>query len=329
MKKILVTGGEGFLGRAVVSHLDQGSNAAGLAVQTFRSTEYDLRDPRAVAELLREKKPSIVVHLAARVGGIGANREFPGTLFYDNISMGVNLIEACRQAGVEHFVLAGTVCSYPKFCPVPFREEDLWAGFPEETNAPYGIAKKALFVQLAAYRDQFDFQSTRLLIVNLYGPGDNFSPSSSHVIPAMLRKFHEAKLADLGSVQLWGDGSASREFLYVDDAARAISLALQHGPIDQPMNLGTGQEISMKDLASLIREIVDYEGAIVWDSRQPNGQPRRCLDTSRAQETLGFTASMELREGLQRTYRWFCSHFDEIRSMDGQRERRYRETFGM
>lgn len=301
--RLLITGGSGFLGRALVREFEQNS-ARFERVDTFRSREYDLRDRAAVTQLLSDKRPDVIIHLAAKVGGIGANQRYPGTFFYDNLMMGAQLVEEARLRKVQKFVAIGTICSYPKFTPIPFKEENLWNGYPEETNAPYGIAKKMLLVQLEAYRKEFGFRGITLLPVNLYGPGDNFDLETSHVIPAMIRKFHTAKVAGADTVTLWGDGSPSREFLYVEDAARGIRLATEGYDSPEPVNLGSGSEILMKDLAQLVREVVGYEGRIHWDTTKPNGQPRRCLDTSRAKQ-FGFQAEMPFAEGLKRTYRWF------------------------
>ncbi len=246
-------------------------------------------------------RPTVVIHLAAEVGGIGANRAQPGRFFFSNLSMGMNLIEEARLRGVAKFVQVGTVCSYPKFTPVPFREEDLWNGYPEETNAPYGIAKKALLVMLQAYRQQYGLNGIYLIPVNLYGPGDNFDLETSHVIPAMIRKFVEAKRQDLPRVELWGTGAASREFLYVDDAARGIVSALEQYDGAEPVNLGTGKEIAIRDLAEKIKQLVGYNGEITWDASKPDGQPRRCLDVTKARTLFGFTTRMDLETGLQRT----------------------------
>jgi GDP-L-fucose synthase len=299
--RVLVTGGAGFLGSFVVERLRQRG-----ARQLFvpRSKEYDLVDGNAVRRLLADTRPDIVIHLAARVGGIGANRENPGRFFYDNVMMGVQLLHECHRAGVGKLVALGTVCAYPKFAPVPFREGDIWNGYPEETNAPYGIAKKVLSVQSAGYREQYGFNSVVLYPVNLYGPRDNFDLSTSHVIPAMLRKFHEAKVASSGEVVLWGDGSPTREFFYVEDCAEGILLAAERYDSSEPMNLGSGEEISIRDLADKIAAVVGFRGNLRWDRSKPNGQPRRQLDVSRAREQLGFRASTSFDEGLRKTYDW-------------------------
>jgi GDP-L-fucose synthase len=272
-----------------------------------RRSEFDLTEQASVRELFRESRPDFVIHLAAEVGGIGANRENPGRFFYANAMMGILLIEEARRAGIDKFVQVGTICAYPKMTPVPFREEDLWNGYPEETNAPYGVAKKALLVQLQAYRDQYGLNGIYLLPVNLYGPHDNFDPASSHVIPALIRKMVEAKESGAATVEIWGTGRASREFLYVEDCARAILLASEQYDKSDPVNLGTGREISIRDLVTLIAELVGYEGELVWDPTKPDGQPRRCLDTSRAREEFGFSAEIDFHEGLRKTIDWYTA----------------------
>jgi len=278
-KRVLVTGGAGFLGSFVVEKLrEQGCQN----ITVPRSKEYDLRDRDAIIRLYTETRPHIVMHLAAVVGGIGANRMHPGRFFYDNAIMGIQLLEYARQFGVEKFVATGTVCAYPKFTPTPFKEDDLWEGYPEETNAPYGLAKKMLLVQAQAYRAQYGFNAIYLLPVNLYGPRDNFDLETSHVIPALIRKCVEAKDAGYREIVLWGDGSPTREFLYVEDAADGLLRATERYDGDQPVNLGTGEEIAIRDLAQMIAAEVGFTGAIVWDSTKPNGQPRRCMDVSRA-----------------------------------------------
>ncbi len=304
-QRVVVTGGAGFLGSVVVEKLRE-RGAAEVIVP--RSAEYDLVDGAAVRRLLADAKPTLVLHLAARVGGIGANRENPGRFFYENAMMGIQLLHEAWKAGVQKLVAVGTVCAYPKFCPVPFSEDDIWNGYPEETNAPYGIAKKMLSVQSLAYRQQYGFNSVVLYPVNLYGPRDNFDLDSSHVIPAMLRKFHEAKQAGRSEVVLWGDGTPTREFFYVDDCAEGILLAAERYDSSDPVNLGSSEEISMKDLASTIQKLVGFEGSIVWDTSKPNGQPRRKLDVSRAKARFGFEARVGLAAGLDRTYRWMLEH---------------------
>lgn len=301
-KKILVTGGAGFLGKQVVDQLLQ----AGAKVENIlivRSRDYNLCEMEACQRAVQGQ--DVVIHLAAHVGGIGLNREKPAELFYDNLMMGTQLIHAAYQAGVEKFTCVGTICAYPKFTPVPFKEEDLWNGYPEETNAPYGIAKKALLVQLQAYRQQYGFDGIYLLPVNLYGPEDNFDPRSSHVIPALIRKVHEAKERGDRTIPVWGDGSPTREFLYSTDAARGIVMGTQSFSGEEPINLGTGYEISIRDLITLICELMGYEGELIWETNQPNGQPRRCLDTQKAKAAFGFVAEMEFREGLKRTIEWY------------------------
>jgi GDP-L-fucose synthase len=303
--QILVTGGSGFLGSAVVNNL----RARGYQrIFVPRSTEYDLRDQQAAVRLYRDSRPDVVVHLAAVVGGIGANRANPGRFFYDNAVMGIQLMEYARRAGVKKFVALGTICAYPKFAPVPFKEEELWNGYPEETNAPYGLAKKMLLVQAQAYRAQYGFNAIYLLPVNLYGPGDNFDLDSSHVIPALIRKCVEAKERNEKEIVLWGDGSPTREFLYVEDAAEAIRLATERYDGGEPVNLGSGAEISIKDLAGMIMDEVGFHGAIIWDTTKPNGQPRRCLDVTRAEREFGFRAGFGLREGIAKTLDWFLAH---------------------
>lgn len=302
-KKIIVTGGAGFLGSHLVAHL-KALGATDIIIP--RSKVYDLREKSDVIRLF-EDNPGVdlVIHLAATVGGIGANRKHPGLFFYDNIMMGTLLIEYARRAGVKKFVGIGTICEYPKFTPVPFSEEDLWNGYPEETNAPYGIAKKALLVQGQAYRDEFGFNAIHVLPTNLYGPGDNFNPESSHVIPALIRKMIEAQENGSNRVTLFGDGTPTREFLYVKDAARGIALAAAHYDDGKPVNLGSGFEISIKDLAELIAELTGFNGEIVWDTSKPNGQPRRNVDVSRAKEAFGFEAEIHFREGLQELIDWY------------------------
>lgn len=301
-RRIVVTGGAGFLGSYIVDRLRE---LGAEHVFVPRRREYDLTEQDDVRRLYRSARPDMVLHLAAEVGGIGANRDNPGRFFYANMLMGTLLIEEARRSGVEKFVQLGTICAYPKFTPVPFREENLWDGYPEETNAPYGIAKKALLVQLQAYREQYGFNGVYLLPVNLYGPRDNFDPQSSHVIPALIRKMVEAQEAGAEEVVLWGTGAASREFLYVDDCARGVLLAAEHFDGAEPVNLGTGGEITIRDLAALIAELVGFEGRLAYDSSKPDGQPRRCLDTSRALRAFGFRAHTDFRDGLRETIRWF------------------------
>ena len=303
-KRVLVTGGAGFLGSFVVEKLRERECQT---VIVPRSKDYDLRDRDAIIRLLREVRPELVIHLAAIVGGIGANQAHRGRFFYDNAIMGIQLMEYARQFGVQKFVAVGTVCAYPKFTPVPFKEDDLWNGYPEETNAPYGLAKKMMLVQAQAYRAQYGFNAIYLLPVNLYGPRDNFDLESSHVIPAMIRKCVEAKQTGAVEIVLWGDGSPTREFLYVEDAAEGILLAAERYDADQPVNLGTGEEISIRDLAQLITEKVGFTGRIAWDTTKPNGQPRRCLDVSRAKEVFGFHAKHTFREGIRETVTWFLT----------------------
>jgi len=301
-RRVTITGGNGFLGSFVVEKL----RAAGCTeVFVPRSRDYDLREKSQAAKLLRDAKPDIFVHLAAVVGGIGANQSNPGKFFYDNATMGINSIEAARIAGVEKFVCAGTICSYPKFTPVPFREDDLWNGYPEETNAPYGLAKKMLLVQLQAYRQQYGLNGIYLTPVNLYGPRDNFDLESSHVIPALIRKCVEAKSAGAPEIVAWGTGSATREFLYVEDAAEAIVGAAEKYEKADPVNLGSGEEIPIRTLLEQICEACGYRGAIHWDATRPDGQPRRCLDTTRAAEEFGWRASTPFREGLRKTIAWY------------------------
>ena len=300
----MVTGGAGFLGRAVVRRLE---TVGATEVFVPRSAEFDLRTRDGVAAALADGRPDLVIHLAAVVGGIGANRENPGRFFYDNAIMGIELMEAARLAGVAKFVQIGTVCSYPKFTPVPFREDDLWDGYPEETNAPYGLAKKMLLVQGQAYRQQYGFDVIHLIPVNLYGPGDNFDPASSHVIPALIKKCIDAREADADHIDVWGSGSASREFLYVDDAAEAIVLAAERYDGADPVNLGVGQEITIRTLVETIVRLTGFTGEIRWDATKPDGQPRRALDTSRARERFGFTATTGFEDGLRRTIDWYES----------------------
>jgi GDP-L-fucose synthase len=296
--RFVVTGGSGFLGRAVVAHM-RALGAEHIFVP--RSAEYDLREHAAILRLLHDARPTVVVHMAAQVGGIGANREHPAEFFYNNLMMGTQLMHESYLAGVQKFVTIGTVCAYPKFTPVPFSENDLWIGYPEETNAPYGLAKKMLLVQGQAYAQQYGFNAIYLLPTNLYGPHDNFNPETSHVIPALIKKFVEAKARGDAAVTAWGTGSPTREFLYVDDAAKGIALATEHYNAPEPVNLGSGNEISIRDLTHLIAELVGYEGEVVWDATKPDGQPRRALDVTRAQQSFSFHADTPFREGLLRT----------------------------
>ncbi len=301
-RRILVTGGGGFLGRSLVETLRRHGAADVLAP---RSAELDLRERDAVRSALAREKPDVVIHAAAVVGGIGANRAHPGRFFYENAIMGIQLIEEARRAGVGKLVCLGTICAYPKFTPVPFREENLWNGYPEETNAPYGLAKKMLLVQLQAYRQEYGFDGIYLLPVNLYGPRDNFDLESSHVIPAMIRKFLEATATGASEVVLWGDGSPTREFLYVDDAAEGIVAAAEGYDGPDPVNLGSGEEIAIRDLAKLVAGATGYTGTIRWDPSQPNGQPRRRLDVSRAERLFGWKSKTKLADGLAATVAWF------------------------
>ncbi|ELS31472.1 MULTISPECIES: GDP-L-fucose synthase family protein [Pseudanabaena] len=301
-QKILVTGGAGFLGKRVIAQLiDAGANPDLITVP--RSHELDLRSLANCEKVVQDQ--DLIVHLAAHVGGIGLNREKPAELFYDNLMMGVQLIHAAYQAMVKKFVCVGTICAYPNHTPVPFKENDLWNGYPEYTNAPYGIAKKALLVQLQSYRQQYGFNGIYLLPVNLYGPEDNFDPRSSHVIPALIRKVYEAQQKGDRQILVWGDGSPTREFIYSDDAARAIVMASANYNDSEPVNIGTGLEISIKDLIHLICELMGYEGEILWETDKPNGQPRRCLDVERAKTAFGFSAAVNFQEGLHRTIAWY------------------------
>jgi GDP-L-fucose synthase len=301
-RRVMVTGGAGFLGGAVVRRL-----AAAGATDVFvpRSADYDLRTVEGVDRALADGRPEVVIHLAAVVGGIGANRENPGRFFYENAIMGIELMERSRLAGVAKFVQIGTVCSYPKFTPVPFHEDDLWGGYPEETNAPYGLAKKMLLVQGQAYRAQYGFDVIHLIPVNLYGPGDNFDPASSHVIPALIKKCIDARDSGADHIEVWGTGSASREFLYVDDAANGIVLAAERYDGEEPVNLGVGQEITIRSLVELIVRLTGFAGEIRWDPTKPDGQPRRALETSRARERFGFVAATSFEDGLRRTIDWY------------------------
>src|SRR5438093_2650766 len=301
-KRVLITGGAGFLGSFVVEKLRQ-RGCKDIFVP--RRKDYDLVEMEAVKRIHKDTQPNIVIHLAARVGGIGANQANPGKFFYDNLMMGAQLMEVGRQAGVEKFVTISTICAYPKFTPVPFKEEDLWNGYPEETNAPYGLAKKMLLVQSQAYRQQYGFNSIVLFPVNLYGPRDNFDLQTSDVIPALSRKGLEAKRRDACNIEVWGDGSPAREFLYVEDAAEGICLAAERYDSSEPVNLGSGMEISIKDLVHTIKRMTGFTGEIIWDTTRPNGQPRRSLDTSRAEKHFGFRAKTSFEEGLRRTIEWY------------------------
>jgi GDP-L-fucose synthase len=301
-KTVLVTGGGGFLGQHVLAKL----RAAGCGeVIAPRKRDYDLREREQIVRLLEHAQPDLIIHLAAVVGGIGANRLHPGEFFYDNAIMGIELIEYARRLNVRKFVCLGTVCSYPKFAPVPFREEDLWDGYPEQTNAPYGLAKKMLLVQAQAYRLQYGFNCIYVLPVNLYGPKDNFDPQTSHVIPGLIRKLLEAKARAERTVTCWGTGSVSREFLYVEDAAEAIVLAAEHYNKPEPVNIGSGHEITIRELAELLCKLTEFEGELIWDATQPDGQPRRRLDVSRAEREFGFLAKTSLVVGLRHTIEWY------------------------
>ena len=303
-KRVAVTGGAGFLGRHIVARL-QARGCSDIFVP--RKADYDLREMANIHRLYREARPHLVIHAAGVVGGIGANRDHPAEFFYDNLMMGVQLLRAAWQAGVEKFVSLGTVCAYPKFTPVPFQEDDLWNGYPEETNAPYGLAKKMLLVQSQAYRQEYGFNAIFLLPVNLYGPGDNFDPATSHVIPALIKKCVDARTRAEPEVVVWGDGSPTREFLYVEDAAEGICLAAGQYECSDPVNLGSAFEISIKDLVHAIAQATGFAGRIVWDASKPNGQPRRKLDTRRAEHEFGFKASIGFPEGLRRTVEWYLS----------------------
>ena len=301
-RRICVTGGRGFLGQVVVRKLQE-RGAHNIFVPP--KEKYDLTKLEAINRMLSDARPDLIIHLAAQVGGIGANREHPAEFFYNNLMMGVQLMHRAWETGVDKFVAIGTICAYPKYTPVPFREENLWDGYPEETNAPYGMAKKMLLVQSQAYRDQYGFNSIFLLPVNLYGPGDNFDPQSSHVIPALIRKCIKATEQGRGEIVVWGDGSPTREFLYVEDAAEGILLASEKFNRSDPVNLGSGYEISIKELVEVIARLTGYEGNIVWDTTKPNGQPRRRLDITRAKEYFGFEAGMPFEEGLKKTIDWY------------------------
>jgi GDP-L-fucose synthase len=304
-RRVMVTGGGGFLGKAVVARLEA---AGAMDVFVPRSRDYDLRTSDGIRSALADGRPDVVIHLAAVVGGIGANRENPGRFFYENAIMGIELMEQARVANVAKFVQIGTVCSYPKFTPVPFHEDDLWNGYPEETNAPYGVAKKMLLVQGQAYRQQYGFDVIHLIPVNLYGPGDNFDPASSHVIPALIKKAVDARDAGHAYIEVWGTGSASREFLYVDDAAEGIVLGAERYDGAEPVNLGVGREITIRELVELIVRLTGFHGDVRWDASKPDGQPRRALDTSRAHELFGFEANTSFEDGLRRTIAWYEQH---------------------
>lgn len=304
-KKIIVTGGAGFLGKFVVEKLKE-RHCKEIFIPLIK--DYDLRNSDDIKRMYKDADAQIVIHLAASVGGIGANRENPGSFFYDNLIMGVQLMEQARLSGIEKFVALGTICAYPKLTPIPFKEEDLWYGYPEETNAPYGLAKKMLLVQSQAYRDQYNFNSIFLLPVNLYGPGDNFDPKTSHVIPAQIKKFYEAKVNNLNEVVVWGTGKATREFLYVEDCAEAIVLATENYDKSDPVNIGAGFELSISNLAFKIKEIIGFNGKIVWDKTKPDGQPRRSLDTTRALKEFGFKAEINFDDGLVKTIQWYIKN---------------------
>ena len=304
--RILVTGGAGFLGGFVIDKLKQRGYGD---VVTFRRKDYDITHEAEVERLYRDMKPAAVLHLAAEVGGIGANRDNPGRFFFANMAMGLHLIEHARRNNVKKFVQTGTICAYPNLTPVPFNEKDLWNGYPEVTNAPYGVAKKALLVMLQGYREQYKLNGVYVLPVNLYGPRDNFDLHSSHVIPALIRKCVEARRRGDNEIQAWGTGSASREFLYVEDCAEGIILSMEKYESPEPMNLGSGREISIRDLTTLVARRCRFEGKIVWDPTKPDGQPRRCLDVSRAKREIGFTAGTSLEDGLRKTIAWYESTF--------------------
>lgn len=300
-KNVLVTGGAGFLGSYVVGRLSD------FHTIVPRSSSEDLRDKHQCEQIFYREQPDVVIHLAATCGGIGANRQNPGQYFYDNMLMGINVIECCNSFNVGKLIIVGTVCSYPKHCPVPFKEEDMWNGYPEETNAPYGVAKKSLYIMAKAYQDQYGLNSTVLIPSNLYGPRDNFKDESSHVIPALIKKIYKAKAGNLPNVEIWGDGTPTREFLYVDDAARAIVSALNIDTDAEPINIGTGQEISIRELSYKIKDIIQYEGDILFNPAYPNGQPRRCVNTSKAEKILNFKALIDLQSGLENTIDWYIN----------------------
>jgi len=310
-KKIIITGGDGFLGGYIVEKLiKKGVSLDNIFIP--KQKDYDLRKEKNIKRMFSDFKADLVIHLAAKVGGIGLNREKPGELYYDNMIMGVQLMEQARQHNIEKFVAIGTICAYPKFTPVPFKEEDLWIGYPEETNAPYGLAKKMLLVQSQAYRQQYGFNSVFLLPVNLYGPRDNFNPESSHVIPALIKKMVDAKKAGINEVEIWGTGKASREFLYAADAAEGIILCAENYNRSDPINLGAGFEITIKDLVEKIQSTVGYDGALVWNTSQPDGQPRRMLDTSKAEKEFGFKATTDFDTGLKNTVEWYINDGGEV-----------------
>jgi GDP-L-fucose synthase len=311
-KRVVVTGGAGFLGSFVVEQL---RTKGCRQIIVPRSRDYDLVEMEGVRRLYADATPDVLIHLAARVGGIGANQANPGRFFYENLMMGSQLIEIGRQRGLGKLVAIGTICAYPKFAPIPFQEDDMWAGYPEETNAPYGLAKKMMLVQSQAYRQQYGFNSIVLFPVNLYGPRDNFDLQTSHVIPALIRKCAEARDGGASEIVLWGDGTPTREFLYVEDAAEGILLAAEQYDDSRPLNLGTGEEISINSLATMIATEVGYMGRIDWDKTKPNGQPRRCLDVSRIKQTIGFQAKHSLREGLKKTIAWFHAHRETLREV--------------
>jgi len=315
-KRVMVTGGAGFLGSFVAEKLRERGWCSEIFVP--RSREYDLREKEAVVKMYEDARPDIVIHLAGIVGGIGANRANPGTFFYDNLIMGIQTMHYAYLYGVEKFVAIGTVCAYPKYTPVPFKEEDLWDGYPEETNAPYGLAKKMLLVQAQAYRQQYGFNAIYLLPVNLYGPRDNFDPATSHVIPALIHKCVEAKDRGDNHIVVWGTGKPTREFLYVEDAAEGIILATERYNDPDPVNLGSGMEISIKDLVHLIARLTGFEGEIMWDTSKPDGQPQRCLDTSKAERYFGFRAKMPFEEGLWRTIEWYREQL-HVETLDVER----------
>lgn len=314
-QRVVVTGGAGFLGSVLTRKLRERGCGR---IFVPRSKDFDLRERDAIVRLYEQERPTMLIHLAAVVGGIGANRANPGRFFYDNAIMGIELMEYARRMNVAKFVALGTICAYPKFTPVPFKEEDLWCGYPEETNAPYGLAKKMMLVQAQSYRAQYGYNAIFLLPVNLYGPGDNFDLETSHVIPSLVRKCVEAKERGNKKIVLWGDGSPTREFLYVEDAAEAVALAAERYNDSEPVNLGSGQEIAIKDLATIIAKEVGFTGAIEWDTTKPNGQPRRCLDVTRAKKYFGFEAKQPLETGIRKTIDWFLANRDHIREVKFQ-----------